>query len=142
MQRHTPVLVKWKGYDETTWEAENFLKDESGRNIAPLVFLSISFYCVLHNREEGDGVTVTPSSAFLSLHTYVLAFHCTPMYAPITAHLCTRLSLHTYVRACHCTACARLSLHTYVRAYHCTPMYAPITAQLVRAYQLHTLCNF
>ena len=39
MQRHTRVLVKWKGYDETTWEAENFLKDESGRNIAPLVFL-------------------------------------------------------------------------------------------------------
>ena len=55
------------------------------------------------------GVTVTPSSAFLSLHTYVRAYHCTHMYAPVTAHLCTRLSLHTYVRAYHCTACARLS---------------------------------
>ena len=40
MQRQlkgTPeILVKWKGYDETTWEPDNFLKDEYGRDIFPL----------------------------------------------------------------------------------------------------------
>ena len=102
---------------------------------------SISSYCVLHNQKEGDSVTITPSSAFLSLHTYVPAYHCTA---------CARLSPHSWcapitaqlVRAYHCTACARLSLHAQaVSAYHFTAcvrlslhsLCAHITAQLVRA---------
>ena len=93
-------------------------------NSPALKGLSISSYCVLHNQEEGDSVTITPSSAFLSLHTYVPAYRCTA---------CARLSLHSLcapitaqlVRAYHCTACASLSPHS---------LCAPITAQLVRAY--------